>query len=152
MKQAIHWSFSSDWLDPATGGFPIPAVHPMYLFHDALLKPMAEGLYTPSLAESWTISPDARVYEFKLRRGVKFHNGDSLTAEDVVFSFLRYKGSLAKTIHGKLEKAEAVTPYSVRIHFKEPFPEFLEYLLPGRHHDRLDRAQEVRGKGGGCGV
>ena len=131
LKQAIHWSLSSDWLDPATGSFPLPVYHPMYLFHDALLKPMAEGLYTPSLAESWTISPDAKVYEFKLRRGVKFHNGDPLTAEDVVFSFLRYKGSLAKMIHGKMEKVEAVNPYSVRVRFKEPFPEFLEYLLPG---------------------
>ena len=131
LKQAIHWSFSSDWLDPAFGTFPIPAYHPMYLFHDALFKPMAQGLYTPSLAESWTVSPDAKVYEFKLRRGVKFHNGDPLTAEDVVFSFMRYKGSLAKAIHGKMEKAEAVNPYSVRVRFKEPFPEFLEYLLPG---------------------
>jgi len=110
LKQAIHWSFSSDWLDPATGNFPMPAFHPMYLFHDALLKPMPEGLYTPSLAESWTISPDAKVYEFKLRKGVKFHNGDPLTAEDVVFSFMRYKGSLAKTIHGKMEKTEAINP------------------------------------------
>jgi peptide/nickel transport system substrate-binding protein len=103
----------------------------MYLFHDALFKPMAQGLYTPSLAESWTASPDAKVYEFKLRRGVKFHNGDPLTAEDVVFSFMRYKGSLAKAIHGKMEKAEAVNPYSVRVRLKESFPEFLEYLLPG---------------------
>jgi len=131
LKQAIHWSFSSDWLDPATGGFPIPAVHPMYLFHDALLKPMPGGLYTPSLAESWTISPDARVYEFKLRNGVKFHNGDPLTAEDVAFSILRYKGSLAKAIQGRIEKVEAVTPSLARIRFKDPFPEFLEYLLPG---------------------
>src|SRR3972149_6426189 len=58
LKQAIHWSFSSDWLDPATGSFPMPVYHPMYLFHDALLKPMPEGLYTPSLAESWPTSPD----------------------------------------------------------------------------------------------
>jgi peptide/nickel transport system substrate-binding protein len=131
LKQAIHWSISADWLDPAFGTFPMPAYHPMYLFHDALFKPMAEGLYSPSLAESWTVSPDAKVYEFKLRKGVKFHNGDSLTAEDVVFSFMRYKGSLAKAIHGRMEKAEAVNPYLVRVRFKEPFPEFLEYLLPG---------------------
>jgi peptide/nickel transport system substrate-binding protein len=131
LKQAIHWSFSADWLDPASGTFPIPGYHPMYLFHDALFKPMPEGLYTPSLAESWTASPDAKVYEFKLRKGVKFHNGDPLTSEDVVFSFMRYKGSLAKTIQGKVEKAEAVNPYLVRVRFKEPFPEFLEYLLPG---------------------
>ena len=56
------------------------------MYHDALLKLMPQGWYTPCLAESWTISPDYKVYEFKLRKGVKFHNGDEMTAEDVVFS------------------------------------------------------------------
>jgi len=45
-----------------------------------------------SLAEAWTESPDGRVYEFKLREGLKFHNGDPFTAEDVRFSFERYRG------------------------------------------------------------
>jgi peptide/nickel transport system substrate-binding protein len=103
----------------------------LYLFHDALLKAMPDGLYTPSLAESWTISPDARVYEFKLRKGVKFHNGDTMTAEDVIFSFWRYKAAQAKFIQDKTEKVEAVNPNLVRFQFKEPFPEFLEYLLTG---------------------
>ncbi len=92
---------------------------------------MPEGLYTPSLAESWTVSPDARVYDFKLRKGVKFHNGDTMTAEDVIFSFWRYKAISAKYIQGKTEKVEAVNPYQVRFHFKEPFPDFLEYLIVG---------------------
>ena len=104
---------------------------PLYLFHDALLKPMPDGMYSPCLAESWSISPDAKVYEFKLRKGVKFHNGDTMTAEDVVFSFKRYKAAQAKLIHDRTEKVEAVNPYLVRIYFKEPFPDFLEYLLPG---------------------
>ena len=64
-------------------------------------------------------------------KGVKFHNGDTMTAEDVVFSFSRYKASNAKFIHGKTEKVEAVNPYLVRIQFKEPFPDFFDYLLPG---------------------
>jgi len=131
VKQAIHWSFSSDWFDPATGSFPLPVFHPLYLFHDALLKDMPEGLYTPSLAESWTMSPDAKAIEFKLRRGVKFHNGDMLTAEDVVFSLKRYRGANAKAIQDKIEKVEALNPYQVRVTFKKPFPDFLEYLLPG---------------------
>ena len=54
-----------------------------------------------------------------------------MTAEDVVFSFRRYKAGLAKFIHGKTEKVEAVNPYLVRIQFKEPFPDFLDYFLPG---------------------
>ncbi len=131
LKQAIHWGFSADWLDPASTGYTGAAQLPMYLFHDALLKPMPDGTFSPCLAESWTISADAKVYEFKLRKGVKFHNGETMTAEDVVFSFWRYKAGLAKVIHGRTEKAEAVNPYLVRIKFKEPFPDFFDYFLPG---------------------
>jgi peptide/nickel transport system substrate-binding protein len=131
LKQAIHWSFSADWLDPSMGSFPIPAYHPLYLFHDALLKPMPGGLFTPSLAESWTISEDSKTYEFKIRKGVKFQNGDALTADDVVFTIKRYKGANAKTILGRIEQVEAVNPFLVRIRFKESFPDFLEYMLPG---------------------
>jgi ABC-type transport system substrate-binding protein len=82
LKQGIHWGLSADWLDPATASYVTTANHPLYLFHDALLKAMPDGNYTPCLAESWTISPDFKVYEFKLRKGVKFHNGDTLTAEE----------------------------------------------------------------------
>ena len=92
---------------------------------------MPEGTYAPCLAQSWNISPDAKVYEFKLRKGVKFHNGDTVTAEDVVFSFWRYKASQAKLIHGRTEGVEATDPYTVRFRFKEPFPDFLEYFIPG---------------------
>jgi len=131
LKQAIHWGLSADWLDPATNAGLVPSQITLYLFHDALLKPMPDGTYSPCLAESWTISPDSKVYEFKLRQGVKFHNGDPMTAEDVIFSFQRYKAAQAKIIQGKTEKVEAVNPLTVRFTFKEPFPDFLEYLLPG---------------------
>jgi peptide/nickel transport system substrate-binding protein len=130
LKQAIHWGISADYLDPASAPF-VTSHLPLYLFHDALVKPMPQGLHTPSLAESWTVSADAKIYEFKIRQGVKFHNGDPLTAEDVVFSFWRYRGPHAKTIQGKTEKAEVVNPYLVRFHFKTPFPDFFEYLVPG---------------------
>jgi len=131
LKEAIHWGLSADWLDPATNSGLVPAQITLYLFHDTLLKPMPDGTYSPCLAESWNMSPDAKVYEFKLRKGVKFHNGDPMTAEDVIFSFWRYKAAQAKIIHGKTEKAEVVNPHLVRFHFKEPFTDFLEYLLPG---------------------
>ena len=131
LKQAIHWGLSADWLDPATGGHASTGHLTLYLFHDALVKPMPEGNFAPCLAESYSISPDAKTYEFKLRTGVKFHNGDVMTAEDVIFSFWRYKAGQAKFIHERTEKVEAVNPHLVRIHFKEPFPDFLEYLAPG---------------------
>jgi peptide/nickel transport system substrate-binding protein len=70
----------------------------LYATHDALVKPMPAGPATPSLAESWTMSKDGLTYEFVLRDGVKFHNGDPVTAEDVKFSFDRYKGAAANLI------------------------------------------------------
>jgi peptide/nickel transport system substrate-binding protein len=131
LKAAIHWGLSADWLDPATNSALIPSQITLYLFHDALFKPMPDGTYSPCLAESWTVSPDAKTYEFKLRQGVKFHNGDTMTAEDVIFSYWRFKATQAKIIHDKTEKVEAVNPYLVRFRFKEPFPDFLEAMLPG---------------------
>jgi len=92
---------------------------------------MPDALYSPCLAESWTISPDYRTYKFKLRKGVKFHNGEEMTAEDVVFTFKRYKGGPASMLHSRIEKLEAESPYLFSVTFKAPFPDFLEYLLPG---------------------
>jgi len=131
MKVAIHLSINAEWFDPSITFPTITGFLPLYLFHDALLKPMPGTLHAPCLAESWTVSQDHKTYEFKLRRDVKFHNGDPLTADDVVFSFQRYKGGAAKVIQSKIEKLEAVNPYLFRVRFKEPFLDFLDYLLPG---------------------
>ncbi len=131
LKQAIHWGLSADWLDPATAGFAISAHLALYFYHDSLVKAMPQGTFTPSLAESWRISPDSKVYEFKLRQGVKFHNGETMTAEDVIFSVNRYRAAQAKYLKDKIAKLEAVDPYLVRFTFKDSFPDFLEYLVPG---------------------
>ncbi len=131
LKGTIHWGISHDWVNPSIAVSGQSAQFVLYLFHDSLLKPMPDGTYTPCLAESWTISPDYKVYEFKLRKGVKFHNGDPMTAEDVVFTFEKYKGDASSFIKNKLDRLEAVNPYLFRVSFKEPFPNFLEYFLPG---------------------
>jgi len=131
LKEAIHWALSADWFDPSLGPPGTLGYLPLQFFHDALVKPMPEGIYTPCLAESYSVSQDSKIYEFKLRQGVKFHNGDTMTAEDVVFSYWRYKGRQAKFTHENTEKVEIVNPYLVRIHFKKPYPDFMEYFLPG---------------------
>lgn len=131
LKGAIHWGLSADWFDPALPGLGTSSHVVLMIFHDALLKSMPGEMYSPCLAESWTISPDYKVYDFKLRRGVKFHNGDEMTADDVVFSFARYKGTSAKFINDRISKTEAVNPYLFRVTFKEPFVNFLEYFLCG---------------------
>ena len=73
----------------------------LYALHDSLVKAMPGNGMAPSLAESWSVSPDGLVYEFVLRKGVKFHNGDPVTAEDVKFSFERYRGASSKPLDRK---------------------------------------------------
>jgi peptide/nickel transport system substrate-binding protein len=81
----------------------------------------------PALAESWSVSPDGLVYEFVLRKGVKFHNGDVVTAEDVKFSFERYRGIFAKTLKDKVAAVETPDPGRVRFRLKQPWPDFMTF-------------------------
>src|SRR5205807_9813421 len=96
------------WFDPAeTPGVIMPFLT-LYALHDALVKPMPGNAWAPSLAESWTASKDGLAYEFVLRKGVRFHNGDPLTADDVKFSFDRYKGGGASTLKSRVAAVEIV--------------------------------------------
>src|SRR5438876_11259441 len=77
----LHVTLASRWLDPAeTEALATPFLV-LYAIHDALVKPMPPGPSAPGLAESWTVSRDGRTYEFVLRKGARFHNGDPVTAE-----------------------------------------------------------------------
>src|SRR5439155_130929 len=99
----------------------------IYALHDALVKPMPGGLYTPSLAESFTQSKDGLTYEFVLRKGARFHNGEPVTAADVKFSFDRYKGSGVKTLKERVGEVQAVDSGRVRIVLSEPWPDFMSF-------------------------
>src|SRR5436309_10762838 len=93
MRWALYVTLSPVWFDPGEVVGQLTPFWVLYAMHDALVKPMPGNLMTASLAESWTLSADQRTYEFKLRDGVKFHNGEPFTAEDVKFSFQRAKGA-----------------------------------------------------------
>ena len=82
---AVHISLAPVYFEPAEAPGIITPFMVYYALHDALVKPMPGNPMTPSLAESWTASPDGLVYEFVLRKGVRFHNGDEVTADDVKF-------------------------------------------------------------------
>jgi peptide/nickel transport system substrate-binding protein len=124
MRYALYVTLAPAWFDPGeiTGGFLTP-FWVLYALHDALVKPMPGNLMAPSLAESWTVSADQKTYEFKLREGLKFHNGDPFTAEDVKFSFQRSK--VGKSLKDRVRDVEIVGPARVRFHLHEPFPDFM---------------------------
>src|SRR5437016_2361836 len=98
-----------------------------YALHDAVVKPMPGGWNTPSLAESWSQSKDGLTYEFVLRKGVKFHNGDPVTAEDVKFSYDRYRGAGVKLLKDRVREVQIVDPGRIRFVLKEPWPDFMTF-------------------------
>ena len=125
MRWALYVTLAPAWFDPAEVIGVLTPFWVLYAMHDALVKPMPGNHLTPSLAESWTVSPDQRTYEFKLRQGLKFHNGDPFTAEDVKFSFQRAKG--AKLLQEKVSEVVIVDPHRVRFVLKEPWPDFMTF-------------------------
>jgi len=124
MRWALYITISPNWFDPGEVVGQLTPFWVLYAMHDALVKPMPGNLATPSLAESWTMSPDGRTYDFKLRENLRFHNGDSFTAEDVKFSFARAKGKL---LHEKVKEVTVVSLSRVRFTLHEPWPDFMNY-------------------------
>src|SRR5437867_6887847 len=102
MTWGVHITLAPTWFDPAETQGIITPFMVMYAIHDALVKAMPGNPTAPGIAESWTMSPDGRTYDFMLRKGVKFHNGETLSAEDVKFSFERYRGTAAKTLKDRV--------------------------------------------------
>jgi len=127
MTWGVHITLASRWLDPAETEGIITPFMVLYALHDALVKPMPAGLNTPSLAESFTQSKDGLTYEFVIRKGVKFHNNDPVTAADVKFSFERYRGAGAKALKERVKEIQIVDPGRVRFVLKEPWPDFMTF-------------------------
>src|SRR2546425_3728259 len=123
----VHISLAPACSAPAETAGIITPFMVLYALHDALVKPMPGNPMAPSLAESWSASPDGLVYEFVLRKGPKFHNGDPVTAEDVKFSLERYRGTAASSFRERIAAVEVIDPQRVRVRFKQPWPDFMTF-------------------------
>jgi peptide/nickel transport system substrate-binding protein len=124
---AWHVTIAPGWFDPGKAPAQIAPYLLLYALHDGLVRALPGERQGNSLAEAWTESPDGLVYEFRLRQGLKFHNGDPFTAEDVKFSFERYKGTGARELQAKVGSVEVVDLHVVRFQLKEPWPDFLTF-------------------------
>src|SRR3979409_799969 len=124
---AVTISLAPTWFDPAETPGIITPFMVMYALHDALVKPMPGQPMGASLAESWSASEDALVYDFTLRDGAKFHNGEPVTAEDVKFSFERYRGTSHDMMKARVASIDVIDPRHIRFQLKEPWPDFLTF-------------------------
>jgi peptide/nickel transport system substrate-binding protein len=123
----VHVSLAPTWFDPADTQAFITPFMVLYALHDAVMKPMPDKLYAPSLAESWSASIDHLTYEFVLREDLKFHNGERVTAEDVKFSFERYRGTSYQLMRDQVAAIETPDVRHVRFKLKKPWPDFLTF-------------------------
>ncbi|SSC13063.1 Extracellular solute-binding protein family 5 [Mesotoga infera] len=122
-----------DFLDPhraaASGTYEM-----MFNVFEGLLKPDSKGNVIPAIAESYSISPDGLVYTFKLREGVKFHNGKEVTMNDVLYSLNRLKGSgevrgLSSDFEKFVSKIEAIGDRTVEITLNTLNTDFLDKFI-----------------------
>src|SRR5882757_2663602 len=123
----VHVSIAPTWFEPAEASGIITPFLVLYALHDAMVKPMPDKALAPSLAESVTASDDGRTYDFVIREGAVFHNGDPVTSADVKFSFDRYRGVAHDLLQARV--ADVVTPDArhVRFQLKKPWPDFLTF-------------------------
>jgi peptide/nickel transport system substrate-binding protein len=127
LTYGVHVSLAPSWLDPAeTNGLVTPFML-LYALHDGVAKAMPDQLYAPSLAESWSATEDGLTYDFILKKGVVFHNGDPVTAEDVKFSFLRYHGTDHAALKQRVDTIETPDVNHVRFRLKSAWPDFLTF-------------------------
>jgi peptide/nickel transport system substrate-binding protein len=127
LSWGIHVSLAPTWFDPAETPGIITPYMVLYALHDSTVKAMPGEPQAPCLAESWSTSSDHLTHEFVLRPGTKFHNDEPVTAEDVKFSFERYRGVSHTLIKEKVESVEVVDPRRVRFNMKRPWPDFLTF-------------------------
>jgi peptide/nickel transport system substrate-binding protein len=124
---AVHFSLAPTWFDPAeTPGMITPFLL-MYALHDAMVKPMPGNAAEPCLADGWKAAPDGLSYEFTIRAGAKFHNGEPVTSEDVRFSFERYRGTSAALMKERIKAVETPDERRVRFVLAKPWPDFLTF-------------------------
>jgi peptide/nickel transport system substrate-binding protein len=127
LTYGVHVSLAPTWFDPAeTTGLITPFML-LYALHDGLVKAMPGQIQAPALAESWSATEDGLTYDFALRQGAVFHNGDPITADDVKFSFGRYRGSDHSLLKQRVEAVDVPDPRRIRIKLKQPWPDFLTF-------------------------
>lgn len=142
----VVWRVSVPNLDPQHNNLREGVVVGQLVWDTLVYKNPDSGAFEPLLADSWNWVDNTTI-EFKLKRGVKFHNGDDFSADDVVYT-LNYVANPASKLsvpgNGSwIEKAEKVDDFTVRVTLKKPFPAAMEYfavpllIYPAKYHAKV---------------
>jgi peptide/nickel transport system substrate-binding protein len=142
----VHISLAPTWFDPGDASGLITPFLVLYALHDGVVKPMPDKALSPSLAETINASEDGLTYDLLLRKNAKFHNGDPVTAEDVKFSYDRYRGTANQLMKSRVAAVDVVDEHHIRFTLKNPWPDFLTYystmtgmgwVVPKKHIEKV---------------
>ncbi len=146
---AMHFALDPGWLDPLEHSYAVTQQMYDYFVHDTLIKPMPYGYVTYGLAEQAELAADFRRAAFRLRPGLKFHDGQPLTTSDVRWTYENFKGAYAKLFHDKLEHIQIVDDRTIVFSFKEPFIDFMDlynggvsgigWIVPKHYYEKVGR-------------
>ncbi len=125
MVLAWHANIAARWLDPQQHDGTASGDNFLMALQAALIKNFREVRYDhPALAERYEFAEDAKSATFRLRPGIKFHDGTPVTPADVKWSYEHYRGAWGEVLHDKTQGVEIIDDRTVRFHFKEPFLDF----------------------------
>jgi len=125
MVLAWHTNIASRWLDPQQHDGTASPDNFLFALHDGLIKNLRDNKYDHlALADHFEFPEDAKSATFRLRPGIKFHDGSPITTEDVKWSYENYRGASAKVLHEKTKGIKIVDDRTIRFEFTEPFLDF----------------------------
>ena len=125
MVLAWHTNIASRWLDPQQHDGTASPDNFLFALHDGLIKNFREQKYDHlALADKFDFPEDAKSATFRLRAGLKFHDGSPITTDDVKWSYENYRGSSAELLHEKTKDIKLIDDRTIRFEFTEPFLDF----------------------------
>jgi peptide/nickel transport system substrate-binding protein len=149
---AWHTNIASRWLDPQQHDGTASPDNFLMALHDALIKNFREAHYDhPALAEGYAFAEDGKSATFKLRPGIKFHDGTPVASDDVKWSFEHYRGAWGEVLHDQTDGVEVVDERTVRFHFKQPFLDFpillgtanvsgAGWVVPAKYYEKVGQS------------
>lgn len=136
LRIGISGGSTTDSIDPAASTDMMNQIIINGQLGNSLVEIDHTGKPIPELAESWDSSPDAKIWNFKLRKGVEFHNGKTMDADDVIHSLNHHRGedtkSAAKVIVDSIEEIKKEDKYSISFVLKSANADF-PFLLSDYH-------------------
>ena len=149
---AWHTNIAARWLDPQQHDGGASPDNFIMALHDALIKNLRERRYDDAaLSETYALTEDAKSATFRLRPGLKFHDGASVTVDDVKWSFEHYHGAWGEVLHERTQRVEIVDDRTLSFHFKEAFLDFpillgtsnvsgAGWVVPAKYYERVGQS------------